>query len=283
MPPRRDVADKLPRVLYIAGYGRSGSTVLDTILGSHESAVSCGEVTFLLDTYHDPHQSCACGAPFPACPIWAGLSEKLNVEQAAGVVRVVERRPAPPWPARTPTLAEKTLDEYRRIVSVVYDHLATAVGASVVIDSSKTAAAAALRPVRLVQAGMDVRTVHLRRGLAATLRSSKRSNRELEGLGKIRLQPLRSVPGYLLANLYARHAVHQIGPTAGLNVAYDQLLARPIEVIESIGRLIGLDYGEIGRRAAAGEAFTVGHNVGGNRVRRQGSVVLQGTRSRSDT
>ena len=36
-----------PTVLYIAGYGRSGSTVLDMLLGTHPRIIGGGELTHL--------------------------------------------------------------------------------------------------------------------------------------------------------------------------------------------------------------------------------------------
>ena len=40
-----------PTIIYIAGYGRSGSTVLDIMLGDHPRIFSGGELTYLFDDY----------------------------------------------------------------------------------------------------------------------------------------------------------------------------------------------------------------------------------------
>ncbi|MCU0923931.1 MAG: sulfotransferase, partial [Burkholderiaceae bacterium] len=65
-----------PRVAYICSSGRSGSTLLNLMLGSHPDFVCLGEIEHLpknvaLDTV------CTCGARVSACPFWNRVFDRL--------------------------------------------------------------------------------------------------------------------------------------------------------------------------------------------------------------
>ena len=56
-------------VLYITGLWRSGSTILDIILGSHHLVEGVGELRTLPAALVDG-ATCACGQPVDRCPFW---------------------------------------------------------------------------------------------------------------------------------------------------------------------------------------------------------------------
>lgn len=62
-----------PLVLYILGWGRSGSSILANILGSLDGAASLGEVRYLWDRGVRDNGICGCGAAFDACAFWPDL------------------------------------------------------------------------------------------------------------------------------------------------------------------------------------------------------------------
>jgi hypothetical protein len=58
------------KVLYIAGWGRSGSTILGRILGQTEGFFSVGELRYVWDRGVVENRLCSCGVPFMDCPMW---------------------------------------------------------------------------------------------------------------------------------------------------------------------------------------------------------------------
>src|SRR5437870_4438917 len=62
------------RVLYIGGCGRSGSTLLDRMLGQVPGVCSLGELTHLWRGLLD-NAECGCGAPIRDCPFWRAVGE----------------------------------------------------------------------------------------------------------------------------------------------------------------------------------------------------------------
>ena len=59
------------RVLYIAGYGRSGTTVLDVALGQHPAVIGAGEIAELTRHVWRQNEYCACGKPARDCGFWS--------------------------------------------------------------------------------------------------------------------------------------------------------------------------------------------------------------------
>ena len=58
-----------PALVYIAGYGRSGSTLLDTLLNSHPQIFGAGELFFLFQNLLE-NKNCSCGMDMQSCSFW---------------------------------------------------------------------------------------------------------------------------------------------------------------------------------------------------------------------
>ncbi len=63
------------RVIYVVGAGRSGSTLLDTILGNHEYIESVGELINSPRAWSNPDEYCACGIQAGVCDFWRQVRE----------------------------------------------------------------------------------------------------------------------------------------------------------------------------------------------------------------
>ena len=57
-------------VLFIACAGRSGSTLLDRVIGMQDDFFSAGELRFIWERSFGENQLCGCGAPFDECAFW---------------------------------------------------------------------------------------------------------------------------------------------------------------------------------------------------------------------
>lgn len=80
-----------PTILYIVGTSRSGSTLLDHLLGCHPQAHSVGEMRRLQtwvrqDNISIEHLerglalSCSCGAPIVTCPFWVQVQRRSGLD-----------------------------------------------------------------------------------------------------------------------------------------------------------------------------------------------------------
>jgi hypothetical protein len=160
------------RVLYLGGLGRSGTTLLERLLGELPGAVSLGEVVHLWERGVVEGERCGCGVSFRECPFWTRVGDLafggwdgVDVERLRSLKQVVDRTRHIPVLARRELPAElhsklsAYLDHYTRLYRAVRD----VSGAEVVIDSSKHAALAfCLRWAAHAGTGeIDLRVIHV--------------------------------------------------------------------------------------------------------------------------
>lgn len=161
-----------PTVVYIAGAGRSGSTLLERLLGAVPGVATLGEVVHLPARGLVEGERCACGQPLSHCPFWGPVGEEA-FGGWAGVdgegwralqLRVDRNRHIPRLVAPTGSLKDDLAEHADRLARL-YRAAAHVAGASVLVDSSKHASTAfVLRhlpdvPVRLVHLVRDSRGV----------------------------------------------------------------------------------------------------------------------------
>src|SRR5580704_12095604 len=77
-------------VLYIAGTGRSGSTLLANILGEVDGVFAAGEVRYLWQRGLTERRLCGCGVPVRECPVWSRvLAEAGHLDEPARMDGIV--------------------------------------------------------------------------------------------------------------------------------------------------------------------------------------------------
>ena len=175
-----------PRVLYIAGTGRSGSTVLARYLESVLDAVHVGELRYVWDRGVDDSQLCECGQPFGDCAFWAGVLHSAYPDgvhaarvRVAGLVPQVDRlRHIPANSAVARGLRDSpTVQAYGECLAPLYEAVATRSGSALVIDSSKDPSYLfALRATGRI----DLQVLHLVRDSRAVAHSWTRRRRRPE-------------------------------------------------------------------------------------------------------
>ncbi len=68
--------DYRAKVLYIAGWGRSGSTILQNVLGELDGFFPVGEIVYVWERNLIGNRLGGCGARFRECEVWQGVLER---------------------------------------------------------------------------------------------------------------------------------------------------------------------------------------------------------------
>ncbi len=154
-------------VLYIAGSGRSGSTLLDRMLGQHPAVIAVGELTQLWRGAQVDTLVCGCGEPVRSCPFWSDVAERSvggweseDYQRLAELQELVSRHRHLPLLV-VPAVSrhyQALLLEFGARVRNVYDAIGEVSGKPVIVDSSKEVAFAF---VLLRALGDKLRVVHL--------------------------------------------------------------------------------------------------------------------------
>jgi hypothetical protein len=67
------------KLIYIASTGRSGSTILDNLLGACPEILTTGEIQIWPhEIRQGGYQKCGCGQSIPDCPFWTKMLQKIN-------------------------------------------------------------------------------------------------------------------------------------------------------------------------------------------------------------
>jgi len=135
------------KILYVAGNGRSGSTLLDVILGQVGGFFPVGEVRNLWDYGFVENRLCGCGNPVPECDIWNRVWETefcgdraVDPAQIAGWrERFAQTKHLAPILARPRRYARHSpeIREYVKVLERLYHSIAHVTGSRVIVDSSK--------------------------------------------------------------------------------------------------------------------------------------------------
>jgi hypothetical protein len=283
-------SDALPKVLYIAGWQRSGTTILDRVLGQLEGFVSTGELRRLWEASLSEGYLCGCGAPLPECEFWRAAQEAGGLEASPREGRrlvELQRRHVHTRPRellairrgieRRARLKSSALDPYAEARLRLFAGLRKVTGADVVVDSSKHPADAYLLTT-LPQ--LDLYVVHLIRDPRAVAYSWSRMVREtadprgrlLDGFGS-----LSSSVWWLVWNAAIETLLRRRLGERYLRLRYEDFVERPAEAVRSIGAFLD----EPRLHSPVDEERTVylhpDHTVSGNpRTRfRRGTIELR--------
>ena len=220
------------KVISITGAGRSGSTILDNILGGVAGAFSAGEVRYLWQRGLVEGRLCGCSQPLPDCELWPGILDRafpagIDPRDTAAQMRRVRTRYTPaarlellrPWYNRKLAPLAEVLDR-------LYLAIAADTGARFIVDSSKLPTYTYL--LSLVPS-IDLRIVHLVRDPRAVAHSRGRRKQQLDtAVARAMTQsgPVRSALDWVVFNTTIR-SIFADASGGYLQLRYEDLITTP--------------------------------------------------------
>jgi hypothetical protein len=273
-----------PRILYIAGAGRSGSTLLAMVLGALPGCTPVGELCHIWERGVLANRRCGCGVPFLECPFWTEVGERafagwsrVDAERQARRLWAVGRQRLFPLVAAGVGSARfrAELRAYADLQAQVYGAVAAVSGNALIVDSSKSPVYA----LTLRSAGLDVDVIHLVRDSRAVAYSWTRS-RPKGDTDAEEFMPTFRPSSSSLAWISNNLAIDAIG-ARGLRpriMRYENLVRAPArEVTRAVGDVLPGPAREAVARFDDPD-FAIGpqHTVAGNPVRmRTGRLALR--------
>jgi hypothetical protein len=251
-------------VLYLAGSGRSGSTLVTTALGQMEGFFAAGELRYLWQRGLVEDRPCGCGTTVRDCPIWTPILAALPPHDPAGIARGLRER----LRMRNRLQVEAHPDD--AVIAALYRGIAEHTGGAVVVDSSKLPPYAVL--LRSLP-GIDLRVLHVVRDPRAAAFSWRR-RRSLDG--DERLMTRHPVwKAALLWSVWNAAVLRRFGNGLYLRVRYEDLVRDPVAWMRRIAAFAGCAPGELPFTDDGLLKLGVTHSVAGNPVRhRTGAVPI---------
>jgi hypothetical protein len=245
------MADSIPLV-YILSNGRSGTTLLDLLLGAHKNIWTTGEAQNLPWELVHPRAPCGCGNPVQESAFWKEILDDIptkiegyhvghfhNEQQVGKVLRwnllpdLIRGASREKW--------IEAVDEYGRkneqLFRVVRDAAKNRTGHDIqwLVDASKDV----YRLFWLQQSGrFDLRVIHVMKDPRALVYSMARPWLPA-GIHRV----LRYTARWVLENALMAHLCRSLFSNDHVRrLSYQQLAGSPRETMVSIGAWLELDY-----------------------------------------
>jgi len=276
----------LSRVLYIGGCTRSGSTLVDRMLGQIPGFLSTGEFGLLTTHSLVENRLCGCGERFMECDFWQAVGEAAfggwkspQAEELVALHPQVTRQRYIPLlfaPALSPAFARR-LRRYRALLQRLYDALHTVSGDEVIIDSTKAPAyALVLRGVP----GMHLSILQLVRDSRGTAYSATKKQIMRDSVDRV-VYKHNYAPAVITMRWNVYHLLFDVMRALGARV----LVARYEDVVREPRTLLGRIAAFAGRPttdsdldfiSTSGVVLSVDHTAVGNDMRfEHGNVVMR--------
>ncbi len=268
------------KVIYLGGMGRSGSTLIERLLGELPGVCIAGEVVHLWERGVVANERCGCGTEFRSCEFWSRVGDSafggwsnLDVQRIAELRASVDRTRFIPLLARRSPAAglRRDLGEYTGYYQRLYQALATVSGCGTVVDSSKHASLAFCLSQR---AELDLRVVHVVRDSRAVAHSWTRQVRRPEAPGESFMttySPLRAAREWNAQNGALQLLARTSTPVTLLR--YEDLVPAVKPAVRSLANFAGLAAPDTGLAFIGGEGpapwaqLHPAHTAAGNPMR----------------
>lgn len=227
--PKKSMKSNHPTVIYIGGYGRSGSTLLDILIGAHVDVEGVGELVNIYNEWgvvisNDDEHGC----------YWRRVKELydekvgcLDTTTVAEVIFSVE------WIGglfhHFSRGHKKTIfTDYSITQRALFSSIAQTSCKPIVLDSSKTAWRNAWRPLALNRAGLEIKVIHLIRDGRGVIWSFLRGDNVKMEKGesdiRLRLPVVRAILGWSIANVCVSFQRMLLPKGSVLKVRYEDLV-----------------------------------------------------------
>lgn len=254
-------------VLFINGYGRSGSTVLEGFLGKYDGVFCVGELRNIWERYLAGYK-CSCGEKIESCRFWSDIFIDVFGDNYVKEINEMVRKREDFDRIRKFNAAknrpfEGALASYVDVYSRIYKSIKAKTGCEVIVDSSKNPTHAALMER---SSEIPCKHIHLVRHPQAVVYSWGRKKLRKESSVKEYMPRHKSYKSSMLWVLMNKQSAKLREDC--VRVKYEDFVENPTKVSEGILRFCGLNKDFYSKEE---EVF---HTVGGNPVKFETSDVI---------
>ena len=246
-------------IIYLLGAGRSGTTVIATVMNAHPNIQTAGELhQFIGHLLGD--KDCSCGKTLATCEFWRNTSNnfQVSIKELHQWKRQIKKQEAhrniPKY-----LFNKREYKDYSRIQELVFTNISKESKGKWILDSSKYIGRYLLlkRSEKLKVRGVYV--VRDVRGVIASFKKKVQSSRS----------PLSAILYYLMINTFAQ--LVSWTDKGVVKVRYEDFMRDPEGVSQQI-------YGRISPTLdtpiSLPSEFEMPHIIGGNRLRKNKTIRL---------
>jgi sulfotransferase family protein len=260
------------KVLYVAGLGRSGSTILANTLGQVEGFFSGGELNFIWKHALIENRLCGCGKPSQECEFWGPVFDGEFGSQRFALAREMMRlQHAGARTRHIPLMLTEggrrkirgRLGQFLDNTGRLYKAVQVVSGSRVIVDTSKEPAygyALSMVP------GVDLRVLHLVRDPRAAAYSWTKKKHQPDSEQREFMHQKTPAQSAVLWDAWnaAIEALWRQMPSKYLRLRYEDFVADPRRSFEEILKLTGEEDAELPLVGERDVKLGISHTVSGN-------------------
>jgi Sulfotransferase family len=272
-------------VVYLGGFGRSGSTLVERMLGAADGWVNVGELVDLARSVAPADELCGCGLAFSACPMWTQVGEVAFkgwtedvLDRLTALHRAAARQRHLPGLLDSRRVPSASLVDLRTAYTRIYQAVAEVTGSGVVVDASK---GPALGQALAGAPGIDLRMLNVVRDPRAVAwswsRHVERPHATAGGEEMWRIPAHRSAAQWSALQVEMA-MIDRLGRTPSARLLYEDFVADPVGSLLDATAQLGVPLSAADLPAVDDGRVVLGpsHGLSGNPGRfRSGPIELR--------
>ncbi|MDT0606241.1 sulfotransferase [Croceitalea rosinachiae] len=247
-------------LIYLLGAGRSGTTLLATVLNNHPKIKTLGEMHQFFE--HLEHsRPCSCGVPLNVCDNWSPIIEELGYtkKDVVDIIKLTKKKQKHKN-ILTLLLFNKSQPEYIKIQNSIFEKINNKLGDKWLLDSSKYIA----RYLMLKQSEINkIKGIYMVRDVRGVINSFSKKVQTTK-------TPVSTIVYYYLINFFGQ-IVCWLDKDV-IKVKYENFTENTEEtLVEIYNHIFDLDL----QGYQLEETYEIPHIVGGNRLKSSGKIRIK--------
>ncbi|MHA1386613.1 MAG: hypothetical protein ACTSR3_22905 [Candidatus Helarchaeota archaeon] len=280
------------KIIYVAGTGRNGSTLLDIVLGNSAKIQSTGELYEAI-TVWSTNKRCSCGKKISNCKFWSEVHSLIEKEfKVSDFITILEIQNhfeknilAPLYLFFNKIICSNKIKLYKKFLKLLYTSIFTVSKKAILVDSSKNLLHGYILSdifrddfylIHLIRDGRGQLWSWMRMGKIPILDISLRKSNSK----KDSKEQYHWWSGFLYAliwvsyNLLSFFAMLKAKFKKSIQINYENFCKNPIKYIKKISRLINEDLSDLIDIIKKNNAFMPSHLIAGNRIRMLNQIII---------
>ena len=248
------------------GAGRSGTTVLAAFLGNNKEIQNIGEMHQFFE-HIDENKECSCGKQINECEFWKNkisedllkstkqnrlLSEKM--ESHSSIIKHLVN-----------SFSNKENKQYIALHQLILNSIYSDSDKSTLLDSSKYIGRA-LALNKLVN--IDLKVIYVVRDVRGVINSFSKKVQTSKS-------PLSTIVYYLVVNSVSEFVAKILLRKKVVKIRYEDLVNNPLQVFSRLETFLKLDLTDVKNKIIDKQPFSLGHIVGGNRLKKNKEIYFR--------
>ncbi len=231
------------KVLFIASSGRSGTTLLDRLLGQINDLFSAGELRYIWERGFKENQLCGCNKSFKECDVWQQVIKNAfnnpliiyeNIDEIIKLQYSVDRIRYIPF-LRYEKFSDNLKIFCEEYIYPLYSSILKATDKKIIVDSSKL-------PSYLYILSkcdfIDLYVIHMIRDSRAVAYSQSKKKLRPEIIDRReympRYSPIKSSIDWIVFNLLISKIKNHIGQNRYIQVRYEDMAKNPEKTLKDV-------------------------------------------------